>query len=68
LVDLDAERKRCRAELTQLDQRIAAGQSKLANPGFVNKAPAAVVAGERQKLADLEVQAAKTRERLQELG
>ncbi len=68
MIDLAAERERCQKEIAQLEKLIAASKTKLANPGFVNKAPAEVVEREREKLADLELQAAKTWDRLKELG
>jgi valyl-tRNA synthetase len=68
MIDLAAERERCQKEIAQLEKLIATSKTKLANPGFVNKAPAGVVEREREKLADLELQAAKTWDRLKELG
>ena len=68
MIDLEAERNRCQAEIVQLEKRMAGSRAKLANAGFVNKAPAHVVQGERDKLADLQLQLTKTRQRLQELG
>jgi len=68
MIDLEAERNRCQAEIVQLEKRMAGSRAKLSNAGFVNKAPAHVVQGERDKLADLELQLTKTRQRLQELG
>ena len=68
MIDLDAERKRSQKEVSQLEKRIAASKSKLANPGFTQKAPAQVVEKERERLVDLELQAAKIWERLKELG
>jgi valyl-tRNA synthetase len=68
MIDLQAERSRCETEIVQLEKRMAGSRGKLANAGFVNKAPAHVVQNEREKLADLELQLIKTRQRLQELG
>ncbi len=68
MIDLEAERERTRKDLAQLEKRIAASQGKLANAGFIEKAPPAVVQKERDKLADLELQATKIQERLKELG
>lgn len=50
LVDLDAERKRLMGELEKNAGEIERLERKLANEGFVSKAPAAVVEGERAKL------------------
>ena len=52
VIDFDKERARLRAELQKNDGEIARIESKLSNEGFVSKAPAAVVEGERKKLAD----------------
>jgi valyl-tRNA synthetase len=50
-----AERSRAAAR-AKLESEIDRVQGKLANDGFVAKAPAAVVAGEREKLARLQVE------------
>ena len=68
MIDLEAERVRCQKEIAHLEKQVAASKTKLANPGFIQKAPAEVVGREREKLADLELQAAKTWDRLKELG
>jgi valyl-tRNA synthetase len=68
MIDLEAERARCQKEIAQLEKRIAASKAKLANPGFTQKAPAEVVEREQERLADLELQAAKTWDRLKELA
>jgi len=49
-VDLDAAGKRIEARREQLRADIARSEGKLANEGFVAKAPEAVVAAEREKL------------------
>ena len=51
VVDLEKERARLSAELTKTDGEIERIEKKLANEGFVAKAPAAVIEGERVKLA-----------------
>ena len=51
LVDLDKERERLTNELARVDGEITRLEAKLANEGFVSRAPAAIVDGERQKLA-----------------
>ena len=51
MVDLDKERARLKAELAKTESEIERIEKKLANEGFVAKAPAAVVDGERAKLS-----------------
>jgi len=51
VVDLERERERLCAEMKKNDSEIERLEKKLANDGFVAKAPAAVIEGERAKLA-----------------
>ena len=53
-VDTEAEAKRAAAERTRLEAEIRRAEGKLANEGFVAKAPAKVVDAERDKLARLQ--------------
>jgi len=53
-VDLEAEARRTEARRGELRAEIARAQGKLANAGFVERAPAPVVEAEREKLARLE--------------
>jgi valyl-tRNA synthetase len=55
-VDLDAAERKREARREQLRAEIARAQAKLANAGFVAKAPPAVVQAERDKLAALEAE------------
>jgi valyl-tRNA synthetase len=52
-VDLEAATKRAAAQRATLEKEIARAEGKLANAGFVAKAPAAVVEKERRKLEEL---------------
>jgi valyl-tRNA synthetase len=52
LIDKDAELKRLDKEIGRLTDEIARVEQKLANPSFVDKAPAAVVDKERARLAE----------------
>ena len=54
LIDLDKEKARLQAEAAKIRGDIDRTKAKLSNEGFVNKAPAAVVDGERKKLSDAE--------------
>ncbi len=51
-IDRDAERVRLSKEIDRLGQELAKAAAKLANPRFVDKAPAAVVEQERKRLQD----------------
>ena len=51
LVDMEAERKRLEKEAEKMREEIGRVEKKLGNEGFVSKAPAAVIEGERKKLA-----------------
>ncbi len=53
IIDTEKERARLTSELAKLEESAKRIESKLANEGFVAKAPAAVVEGERAKLAKL---------------
>ncbi|MGI6566331.1 MAG: valine--tRNA ligase [Firmicutes bacterium] len=67
LVDLDQEIARLRKELEATGQEIARAQGKLADEGFVKKAPAEIVEKEREKLAALKEKEAMLQGRLREL-
>ena len=68
LIDVEAERERKEQEMAKLDGLIAAKRKKLENKKFVDRAPAAVVQGERDSLADLESQHAAAAAFLERLG
>jgi valyl-tRNA synthetase len=67
-VDVAAERERLGKEVARLEAEIAAAQAKLNNAGFVDRAPAAVVAQHRERLAASEATLAKVREQLARFG
>jgi valyl-tRNA synthetase len=50
-IDVAAERERLTKELAKLEVEITKAETKLGNPAFADKAPAAVVAQERERLA-----------------
>jgi valyl-tRNA synthetase len=67
LIDLTAERARLDKELAEVQAQIARSQSLLAGP-FAQRAPAAVVQRERDKLTDLEGRAERLRGRIADLA
>ena len=50
VIDFEKERARLTAEMKKNDSEIERIEKKLSNEGFVSKAPAAVIDGERAKL------------------
>ncbi len=64
LVDVAQELARAEKELSALQKELGALEGKLANEGFVAKAPAHVVEGERQKLAAGREKLARIQERM----
>ena len=67
-VDEAAERERLARELDETAERIARLERQLANGRFLERAPAEVVRGERERLAAAEARAEGLRERLAALG
>ncbi|MBS3964036.1 MAG: valine--tRNA ligase [Methylomonas sp.] len=51
LIDKDAELARLDKEIQRIEKELPRAESKLDNPAFVDKAPAEVIAKEREKLA-----------------
>jgi valyl-tRNA synthetase len=67
-VDLAAERERLGREIVRLQGEIRKAESKLGNASFVERAPAAVVEQERQRLATFGATLAKVQEQFARLG
>ncbi|MBM3392214.1 MAG: valine--tRNA ligase [Betaproteobacteria bacterium] len=63
-IDRNAERDRLTKELVRVEAEIAKCKAKLANPSFVDRAPAAVVEQERKRLADFVALAERLRDQL----
>ena len=68
LIDPQAELARLQKDLDKVAKQHEQISNKLANQGFVAKAPAAVVAGEQAKLEDLAVQLAKIKANMQQIA
>ncbi|GAA5139174.1 valine--tRNA ligase [Alloalcanivorax gelatiniphagus] len=67
LIDKNAEIERLGKEIDKLRKEVARGDAKLRNPNFVDKAPDAVVAKEREKLDDYRSQQARLEEQLEKI-
>lgn len=68
MIDTEAERAKLAKEIEYLEGFRASIEKKLSNERFVAKAPAAVVEGERKKLADAEAKIAQLTDSLQALS
>ncbi len=68
MIDTEAERAKLAKEIDYLNGFKASIEKKLSNERFVAKAPAAVVEGERKKLADAEAKIARLTDSLQALS
>lgn len=67
LLDLDKERERLEKELALAQKEVERVDNKLNNPGFTGKAPAEVIAKEKQKREEWLEKKAKIQERLEML-
>ncbi len=67
-IDLPAERARLDKEIARLQSEIGKARGKLASPAFVERAPAAVVAQERERLAQFDAARVKVEEQRLRLG
>ena len=67
-IDKAAERERLQKEISRLEGEIAKAKGKLANAGFVERAPAQVVAQEKERLAAFAVTLENLKPQLAKLG
>ena len=67
-VDIEAERERLGKEIARLEAETAKAQNKLGNANFVDRAPPAVVAQERERLASFQAALDKLRPQMARLG
>jgi valyl-tRNA synthetase len=68
LIDVDAERKRLAREIARIEAEIGKCEAKLGRESFVAQAPPAVVAQERQRLAEFTTTLAGLREQADKLA
>jgi len=68
MVDAVAEAQRLLKEIGKVDKEIEAFLKKLENPAFVDRAPADIVAKEREKLAEVQAKKAVLEESLDKIG
>ncbi|WVN42210.1 valine--tRNA ligase [beta proteobacterium MWH-UniP1] len=66
-IDVEAERARLSKEVARLENEITKAKGKLSNESFVARAPEAVVAQEKQRLADFETALARINNQLSNL-
>ncbi len=68
VIDVDQEKARLAKDLQKVEGEIGKIQKKLANPGFLAKAPEAVVEEQRERQADYETSRAKLAEAMDRLA
>ena len=67
-VDVAAERERIAKEITRVEGEITKASTRLANESFVARAPAQIVAQERERLAGFHATLEKLKPQLERLS
>ncbi len=67
-IDVEAERARIAKEIARLEGEVSKATAKLGNESFVARAPAAVVAQERQRIADFSATVVRLKDQAARLG
>ncbi len=67
LIDKEAEMARLEKEIQKINKDLPRIEGKLNNPGFIDKAPAAVIEKEKEKLAKLQTTLANLNEQLNKI-
>jgi len=67
LIDKNAELTRLNKEIKKLLQGLKGSESKLANPGYLEKAPSHVVAKEQQKVSEMRASLQQLEEQLEKI-
>ncbi len=67
-IDVEAERDRLKKEIIRIMAEKSKSEAKLSNTNFVDRAPAAVVAQEKERLASFNTQLSSLDEQLQKLS
>ncbi|MDH5480742.1 MAG: class I tRNA ligase family protein, partial [Nitrosomonas sp.] len=67
-VDVEAEKERLSKEITRIEGEISKARMKLANPNFVERAPANVVAQEEERLTVFDAKLQKLNEQFNKLN
>ncbi|MFZ5841320.1 MAG: valine--tRNA ligase [Pseudomonadota bacterium] len=68
LIDVEAEKARLSKEISKLAAEVERLNGRLSNPAFADKAPAAIVQKERDKLAETNTALVKLQEQLKQFG
>jgi valyl-tRNA synthetase len=67
VIDVAAEKARLEKETAELGKYIAGLKTRLADAGFTEKAPATIIDGQRQSLAEADAKLATLTQSIQEL-